>query len=321
MERRSGTGRAALTAIRAALGTAGLFEALSLLASQDKAVRATSPWQDDPYDVFVSFAIFAVPMLAGVITLRMLAWRAPGGPDRAHQMLRATWTMTALIWVTLLAEAAAVAVGAHAAIWNRWTAVLISGLAVATAAALVVTVLLARQRRPRGSAAQWRHDWLGDVVWICGRVPALRRWTTDDNAAWVRRHAMGVFLGLSALVALGLVGALAGGEGWTDPLLIAWALAVETAAYLAFCWLSNLIGGFIARPPRTSARRTAELSVVVGCVAIQLAVAFRNALGSALGTGDPADVPSLVLLTLGAGLLSGTATAVPLIARRREPAG
>ncbi|MGW4567857.1 hypothetical protein ACWEN3_37590, partial [Streptomyces sp. NPDC004561] len=77
MERRDGTGRAALTAIWTALSTAGLFEVLSLLESQDKTVRATSPWQDDPYDVFVSFAIFAVPMLAGVIVLRMFGEARP----------------------------------------------------------------------------------------------------------------------------------------------------------------------------------------------------------------------------------------------------
>lgn len=317
VERRDETGRAALTAIWAALSTAGLFEVLSMLESQDKTVRATSPWQDDPYDVFVSFAIFAVPMLAGVIVLRMFAWRAPGGPDRAHQMLRATGAMTALVWVTLIAEWAAVTVGAHSSAWNRWTAVLMGGLVVTCAAALVVTVLLVRRRRPRGSAARWRHDWLGDVVWICRRIPVLRRWVTDGNAAWVRRHTMGVFVGLSALVAIGLVGALAGGEGWTDPLLIAWALVVETTAYLAFCWISNLIGGFITRPPRTAPRHIAEVSVIVGCVAIHLAVAFRDALWSVLGGGELTYVPSLVMLTLGAGLVCGVATAVPLIARRR----
>jgi hypothetical protein len=159
VERRDETGRAALS-------TTGLFEVLSTLESQDKTVRATSPWQDDPYDVFVSFAIFAVPMLAGVIVLRMFAWRAPGGPDRAHQLLRATGAMIALVWVTLIAE-------------------------------------------------------------------------------------------------------------W------AWA------------------------------------AVIVGCVAIQLAVAFRGALWSMLGAGELTYVPSLVMLTLGAGLVCGAATAVPLIARRR----
>ncbi len=320
VERTDETGRAALTAIWAALSATGLFEALSLLESQDKTVRATSPWQDDPYDVFVSFAIFAVPMLAGVVMLRLLAWRAPGGPDRAHQMLRATGAMIALVWITLIAEWTAVIVRAHASTWNRWTAVLTGGLVVTCVAALAVTVLLVRRRRPRGSAARWRHDWLGDVVWICRRLPVLRRWATDGNAAWVRRHAMGVFVGSSALVAIGLVGALAGGEGWTDPLLVAWALVVETAAYLAFCWISNLAAGFIARPPRTAARHIAEVSVIVGCVAIQLAVAFRDALWSLLGAGELTSVPSLVMLTLGAGLVSGTASAVPLIARCRRMA-
>lgn len=317
VERRDENGRAALTAIWATLSTAALFEVLSTLESQDRTVRATSPWQDDPYNVFLSFTIFAVPMLARVIVVRMFAWRAPGGADRAHQMLRATGAMIALVWVTLIAEWAAVIVGAHASAWNRWTAVLIGGLVVTSAAALVATVLLVRRRRPRGSVARWRHDWLGDVVWICGRIPVLRRWVTDGRAVWVRRHTMGVFAGLSALVAIGVVGALAVGEGWTDPLLIVWALVVETAAFVAFCWISNLVGGFITRPPRTAARHIAEVSVIVGCVAIQLAIAFRDALWSVLGAGALTYVPSLVMFTLGAGLVCGAATAVPLIARRR----
>ncbi|WP_242909780.1 hypothetical protein [Actinomadura terrae] len=213
MENRDEAGHAALTAIWATLGAAGLFEALSALGTQVRTVRATSPWQDDPYNVAVSFTVFAVPRLAGVIAVRMFAWRAPGGPDRAHQMVRAAWVVIALMGATLVAEWAGVIVGAHASAWNRWTAVLVAGLVVTCAAALVATVLLARCRRPRGSSARWRYDWLSDLVWICGRIPVLRRRVTDGHAAWVRRHTTGVFAGLSALVAVGVVGALAIGEG------------------------------------------------------------------------------------------------------------
>ena len=62
----------------------------------------------------LSHSQFAVPMLAAVIALRLLAWRAPGGQDRARQVVRATGMMTALIGLTLVFEWAAVAVGAHA---------------------------------------------------------------------------------------------------------------------------------------------------------------------------------------------------------------
>jgi hypothetical protein len=59
------------------------------------------------------------------------------------------------------------------------------------------------------------------------------------------------------------------------------------------------------------------VSVIVGCVAMQLAVAFRDALWSVSGAGELTYVPSLVALTLGTGLVSGAVTAVLMLARRR----
>src|SRR4029078_1308378 len=60
-----GTGRL----IVACEGMGLLFMQLTALATQDQAIRAASPWQDDPYDAMVSLAQFTVPMLAVVIGL------------------------------------------------------------------------------------------------------------------------------------------------------------------------------------------------------------------------------------------------------------
>lgn len=68
-----------------------------------------------------SLAQFTVPMLGLVIGLRLLCWRLPGGPDRAHQMLRAAAVVTALVAVTVGFEWAAVAHDAHRSSWNGWT--------------------------------------------------------------------------------------------------------------------------------------------------------------------------------------------------------
>jgi hypothetical protein len=76
-------------AVAANLGAAAVFEVLTVLESQDQAVRAVSPWQDDPYDSAVSLAVFTVPALAVLIALRLLAWRWPGGFDRGRQVVRA----------------------------------------------------------------------------------------------------------------------------------------------------------------------------------------------------------------------------------------
>jgi hypothetical protein len=282
------------TTIIASLGTAALFEALTLLATQDRTVRAAGPWQDDPYDAVVSLAEFTVPMLALAIAQRLPAWRAPGGPDRVRQMTRAAGVMIALVGLTAGFEWAAVIGRAHRSAWDARTAVLIAGLAVVT----VLTIAVApRLVRGLGSSAGWRHDWLGDVVLVW-------RVLTPASVVWVRRHAVAVFAVLSLVAGAGMAGGLAVGEGWTDPVLIGWAVAVLTASNFAFCVISNALAGFVSRTPR---RRAAETSVVAGCVGTQVAVAFRDVLWRAFGGGPLTSVPALVTLTAGAGLVTSVA--------------
>lgn len=298
-----------LRAVLAGLALACLFEALTVFATQDKGVRAQSPWQDDPYDAAVSLAQFAVPMLAAVIALRLLAWRAPGGPDRERQTVRAAGAMTALVGITLAFEWAAVAAVRRS--WGAWTWVLAGGLAVTSVCAVAVAVMLARCRGPR---VRWRHDWLGDVLLVASRTPVVRRWAAPGAADWVRRHAMGVFVLASALAAAGIVGAMVVGEHWTDPGLIAWALAVEFTSHLAFCLIANAVAGFVARPERPWTRRAGEASVVAGCVAVQLAVAFRDA----LWPGTVTSVADAAALTFGAGAATAAVAGVLLMTKGRQ---
>ncbi|MFI1073957.1 hypothetical protein [Streptomyces puniciscabiei] len=314
MERVKENGRASSAVVWASLGAAGVFEALTVLATQDKSVRAASPWQDDPYDVMVSLAQFAVPMLALVIASRLLAWRAPGGVDRVRQTVRAAGAMVTLVGLTVVSEWAAVVARTPASSSGPWAAVLIGGLAVNSVLTAAVAVLLVRGHRGHGSAGPWRHDWLGDAVFLCRRIPVLRRGAGPDAAVWVRRHAMTVFVTLSTLAAAALTSAQAIGEGWTDLLLTAWFLVVTATSNLAFCVISNAVAGFVARPPRTRPRRIAEASAVAGCVAISVATAFRDALWPVFGTGTLTSVPALAALTLGAGLATSLVTAALLLA-------
>lgn len=308
-----------LRAIVTGLGGAVLFAALTVLETQDKMVRAASPWQDDPYHTVVTLAAFTVPMLAVVTSLRLLAWRSPGRPDRARQMMRATGAMTALAGLTVAFEWAAVAARAHRSSWNGWTWLLIAGLATCSLLLAVAAALLVRGRRPRGLSAGWRYDWLGDVVLLCGRLPVVRRWATRRAAAWVRGHAMTVFTAASALAAVAVTGAQAAGERWTSPLLIGWAVVVEMTAFLAFCVISNALAGFIARPPGGRARRAAETAVVSGGVALHVAVAFHAALWRLIHGGQLTSVPDLAGLTLGAGAATALVTTAVLLWRPRRP--
>ncbi|MFB7597175.1 hypothetical protein [Streptomyces sp. NPDC056160] len=307
-------GRAYSAVVWTSLGAAGVFEALTVLATQDNTVRAASPWQDDPYDVVVSLAQFAVPMLALVIALRLLAWRAPGGSDRVRQTVRAAGAMVTLVGLTVVSEWAAVFIRTPASSSGTWASVLIGGLVVNSVLTFVAAVSLRRCRRRRPSAGGPRNDWLGDAVFLCRQIPVLRRRFGPDEVVWVRRRAMTVFLTLSSLAAAAVTGAQAIGERWTDPLLIAWFLIVAATSNLAFCVISNAVAGFIARPPRTRPRRIAEAAAVAGCVAVSVATAFRDALWPLFGTGSLTSVPALAVLTLGAGLATSLVTAALLLA-------
>lgn len=313
MEPMEENGRVSSAVAWGSLALAVVFEALTVLETQDKTVRAASPWQDDPYDVMVSLAQFTVPMLALAIALRLFAWRAPGGADRVQQTMRAAGAMVTLVGLTVVSEWAAVIAKTSASSSGTWPSVLIGGLVVNSLLTAVAAVSLGRCRRPRRSAGGWRSDWLGDAVFLCRRIPVLRRWVGPYAAVWVRRRAMTVFVTLSTLAAAALTSAQAIGERWTDALLIAWFLIVVATSHLAFCVISNAVAGFIARPPRTRARRITEASAVAGCVAISAATAFRDALWALFGTGSLTSVPALAALTLGAGLVASLVTAALLL--------
>ncbi|MHB6904168.1 hypothetical protein [Streptomyces sp. DB-54] len=314
MEPMEKNGRVSSAVVWVSLAAATAFEALTVLETQDKTVRMASPWQDDPYDVMVSLAQFTVPMLALVIALRLLTWRAPGGADRAWQTMRAAGVMTTLVGLTLAFEWVAV-IARTPSSFSGWASVLISGLVVNSVLTVPAVLLLVRCRRRPGSSRSRRQDWLGDVVFVCRRIPVLRAWAEADAVDWVRRRAMTVFVVVSTLAAAAITGAQAIGEHWTDPLLITWMLIVVATSDLAFCVISNAIAGFITRPPRTRTRRIAEAAMVAGCVAISVATAFRDALWSVLGTGTLTSVPALAALTLGAGAATSVIAAALLLAR------
>jgi hypothetical protein len=143
----------------------------------------------------------------------------------------------------------------------------------------------------------------------------LRRWIGPRAAAWTRRRAWTVFVVLSLLASAAVTTGQAVGERWTDPLLIAWMLAAETASNLAFCVIGNALVGFVARPPRSRTRRVTEFSTAAGCVTVLLVIAFRVALWSALFGGSLTSVPALAALTLGAGAATALVCAVLLLAR------
>lgn len=317
MQQRGASGRAASVAVWASLGLTVVFEAVTVPETQSKSSWSVSPWRQDPYHTAVLLAQFTAPVLAVVILVRLLV-RSDGGADRAQQLVRAAGISVAIMGLALVFEWASVFVGPAPSTWPNGTTTQVAGLVVVSLLLLATALLLSRCRYPRGAARRWQHDWLADVVTLVQHVPGLRRWAGPPLVSWLRRHALWVFVAASSAAAAASTAVQAFGEGMTDPLLIVWNFVALTASLLAFCVISNSVVGFIARPPdRAPARQRAETSVIAGCVAVLAAIAFHDPLWAAVGSGSLTST-GLVVLTLGAGVLTALVTAAVL---RTRPTG
>ena len=130
-------------AIIATLLAAAVYSVTAGPVKQVKVVYDHAPWVNDPYDAFVSFAMFFVPLLtAGCLARVLLCRRAEPLPvQRVTDLLRGCRVVLGLIVITALAQWAAVAAGANRALWNGATWLQIGFLAV-------TTVLAAHRRGP-----------------------------------------------------------------------------------------------------------------------------------------------------------------------------
>jgi hypothetical protein len=298
------------TPVKRAVGwatVAGMLFALGAgLTTQYKPLRAHSPWQDDPYDVVMSFTQLVVPTLVAAVVLRAsLYWpNAPQPARRATDLVRGAGAVVALCAATVVTDWLAVANGAHRADWATPGFWLIGGLGVLTALLAIAgaAVVAAGRGTGRVSAAD-PPDWVDDALAIA--LAALRRTgrmgratavlvtracvVLFDGQHGVRRHPMTAMAVLGFAAAAGLA-------------------AVETirerpsslAAAAPHVFLTLLIGGSglfaiglalgrylrIVRPITAGPppRPRVWLWAVVGASAsVPATVAWRDALGSLSG--------------------------------------
>src|SRR6478672_11187400 len=99
---------------------------------RDRAARAHSPWQDDPYDALVSFTQLLVPVMvaAGVARAQLCRRSEPLPAARLDGLVRAARLVVLLVGATVGVDVVAVALGTHRQAWTPVTAVL-SAAAVA----------------------------------------------------------------------------------------------------------------------------------------------------------------------------------------------
>src|SRR3954454_13569802 len=92
------------------VGCAVVFTGFALGTTQVRALRAHSPWQDDPYDVVVSFTQLLVPALAAAVAVRIAVRRPEAAPG---DLSRGGWALVGLIAMTAATDWVAVGLRVH----------------------------------------------------------------------------------------------------------------------------------------------------------------------------------------------------------------
>jgi hypothetical protein len=306
-------------AIIAVLLAAAVFSVTAGPVKQIKVLYNHAPWLDDPYDTFVSFAMFFVPLLTvGCLARVVLCRRAePLSVQRVIDLLRGCRVVLGLIVVTALAQWAAVAAGANRALRTGATWLQVGFLAVTTVLAAIALVRLCQvrlgqvpgrrpERRPAGGPAA--ADWLADAIVmlgqqsrrlgpLAGQARAVLTWIDRHVAAPVRRHPL--WAAAAAAVAFGIVtgGTQAIREGYTaGPALV--TVSVLSCGMFAFLVGAGGYLGFVRGPAILTgvARRLLDAGVIT-CVGLLAALAFRNSLWWIVGSNaTAARLPELALL-------------------------
>jgi dienelactone hydrolase len=306
---------AAVTALWVSVAGAAAFTVFAFLTTQVHAVRAGSPWQDDPYDGVVSFTQFVVPALA-VLTVTRARLLGGGGPQpvfRVAQLLRAALVCTLLVTATVVTDWLAVTVRADHRLWNHTTPWLITALVPLTAAvaAGLLTQRRAFRRLPPRDARGPEGDWLDDLPALTeAPAPFLPRsarrlagvMSRADVTGFARRHVLTLAAAAALLSGVVLSTGMTLGEHWTDPLLFGTATAIGAGGFFSLFMVCNTALRIVvphandatpvARPSRT--HRSARIATVAGALALPASAVLRGGIRPMLGTGG--QVPGPVAL-------------------------
>jgi hypothetical protein len=306
-------------ALRVALAGAVAFTAFAYVTTQIRAVRAGSPWQDDPYDGVVSFTEFLVPALAVLIAVRALLHRraTPQPVFRTAQLLRAAFVCTLLVAATVVADGLAVVLRADHSLWNDGTPWLVAALvplALATGAALFCEARAFRRLPPRAGQAPGG-DWLDDltvlVETLAVRLPPAGARLADRFARggaieFTRRHIMvaAAVASLAADLPISVMQAL--GEHWSSPVLFLTGIAIGTGGFFAFSMFCNTVLRIaVPRAPASTGRvrRSARVAATAGALALPVSAVLRDGIWTALGLhGEVGDAGRLAMITFSGGL-------------------
>ncbi|WP_141960907.1 hypothetical protein [Actinoallomurus bryophytorum] len=322
-------------ALWSALAGAVAFTVSAYVTTQVRAVRAGSPWQDDPYVGVVSFTEFLVPALAVLIAVRALLYRRaePKPVFRTAQLLRAAFVCTLLVAATIAVDGLAVVLRADHALWNDgtpWLVAALAPLAALVAAALACEARAFRRLPPRDGHVPGG-DWLDDLA-VLAETLAVRlppsgarlavRIARGGAIEFAREHIMAVaaLASLGAGLAIGVAQAV--GEHWTSPVLFLTFAAIGTGGFFAFSMICNTALRIAApREPASAGRvrRSARMAVIAGSLALPASAVLRDGIRTTLGLhGEIDNAGQLAVITFAGGLSAAVLVfaAMLVIARR-----
>ena len=300
-------------AVGTVLVAAFLFMAFQLPVKQFLGLYDHVPWSNDPYDAVTSFAVLFVPLIAAACLVRIVLCRRdkPLAIERVVVVLRGSRLVLGAMIVTLLSDWISVAIQANRDAWIAGTGVMIAFIAVLSAvvAVALVGVLRAERLVPHATGdPQPVTDWLSDVLllaeWCTRWLGPLAR-IADTSIAWLDRvvvrpirrfpiaAAAGAALAFGVLLALNtLLREGAGAALWID-------VVVGSTGMFAFLVVAGAYLGLVrTERPANGVRRRAVDAAVIGCLAVPLALGFRDWLWWVIGSdsGGPERLAELLAL-------------------------
>lgn len=319
--------RRAGLAIVASMTVVVVFGGLTVFAKEIRGLEIRQPWQDDPYDVPVSFDFLILPVLVVIGALRtQLCHRyEPLPARRLVDLLRVCGVAVAMSGLTALAEWAAVMLGLHARQWSAATTWQVASLGALTAALIGCGLLLRRARgeiAAQASAAS-QPDWLADAVTLCqlqcrrlgslqGPGQWLVGWLDKQVIERVRARPVAAAAVLTAAASLPFVAVKVFVETYPAP-LAAFVFTLSFAVLFAFAVIAGSYLRVVA--PRQSPMPVWLCATVVACVAGPATFAFHDSLLSAAHAHQTA--ATLTCLLVGGGAAAGLVSLVSQTAFRR----
>ena len=267
--------RATRLAANLAAASVVLYAVLWFLSTQIDAIRAVSPFAEDPWDAFATYAAIFLPFVAGATWIRSLRHRGPR--LAAATARRSRWgsgLAAAIVLGVAGADAQAIATIGFAPDGRRAVAmigVLVAGSIVASVVAIALNVRAARIASPAGSnepatepapETTFEPDIVDDLLALAADVarpiglrPQVARFgawleTILEDAAWSpRRHR--IAFGLLLSVVAGATFAIWHGirEGPPPSLVVPLVFTTLTASGVFAAWLGTVGPLRLLRPP------------------------------------------------------------------------